>query len=57
MLCRTKNKKSIDKVKANSYHFSNARFSYIKFAKSKSYLPVTDSVFLLGLENGPVLYI
>lgn len=44
-------KKSIDKMKTNSYHFGNARFSHIKFAKIKS-----DSVFLLGLENGPILY-
>lgn len=50
-------KKSIDKVKANSYHVFNARFSNIKFVKSKLYLPVTDSIFLLELENGPILYI
>lgn len=35
-------------MKTNSYHFDNARFSYNKFAKIKSYLPVTDSVFFWG---------
>lgn len=40
-------------MKTNSYSLGNARFSYTKFAKSKSYLSVTDSVLLLELENGP----
>lgn len=45
--CYEGKKKSIDKMKTNSYHFGNARFSYSKFAKSKSYLPVTDSVLFV----------
>lgn len=43
-----KKKKSIDKMKTNSYRIGNARFSYTKFAKSKSYLPITNSVFFVG---------
>lgn len=34
-------------MKTNSYHIDNVRFSYTKFAKSKSYLPITNSVFFV----------
>ena len=34
-------------MKTNSYHIGNVRFSYTKFAKSKSYLPITNSVFFV----------
>lgn len=34
-------------MKTNSYRIGNARFSYTKFAKSKSYLPITNSVFFV----------
>lgn len=47
MKCYEGKKKSIDKMKTNSYHIGNVRFSYTKFAKSKSYLPITNSLFFV----------
>lgn len=54
--CYGRKKNPLIKMKINPYYFGNARFLYTKFIKSKSYLPMPDSVFLLVLESGHILY-